>query len=202
MSFRQRLKVIADRIRAICDFIKQVSFCLLEAGAFVLLVYMVGKAALGSLWRAMDRHPCSLRIETVLDLDGHRPADGSTLCTRYRKERGAMKTAARLLFVLFCVSVLRAQTHAPTTDQCRADQKLWLTQLAESSQEISSLSFAELGLRATEMRQCYAVDDNPKMMYNETAAAFFVKREERLQNFVNRHHLMEQFLAEDISGKR
>jgi hypothetical protein len=49
LRFRQRLDIIADRIKAACDFIKQVSFYLLEAGAFLLIVYLVGKAAWGSL---------------------------------------------------------------------------------------------------------------------------------------------------------
>jgi len=45
MPFRQRLELIADRIKAICDFIKIVSFYLLEAGAFLLILYLVGRAA-------------------------------------------------------------------------------------------------------------------------------------------------------------
>jgi hypothetical protein len=49
MPIRQRLEIIADWIKAVCDFTKQVSFCLLEAGAFLLLVYLVGKAAWASL---------------------------------------------------------------------------------------------------------------------------------------------------------
>jgi hypothetical protein len=45
MSFRQRLDIIADWIKAVCDFTKTVSFYLLEAGAFLLLLYLVGRAA-------------------------------------------------------------------------------------------------------------------------------------------------------------
>jgi hypothetical protein len=49
MPLRQRLELIADWIKAVCDFIKQVSFYLLEAGAFLLILYLVGKAAWTSL---------------------------------------------------------------------------------------------------------------------------------------------------------
>jgi hypothetical protein len=49
MPFRQRLEIIAERIKAVCDFIKQVSFYLLEAGAFLLILYLVGRAAWTSL---------------------------------------------------------------------------------------------------------------------------------------------------------
>jgi len=49
MPLRQRLEIIADRVKAVCDFIKQVSFYLLEAGAFLLLLYIVGRAAWTSL---------------------------------------------------------------------------------------------------------------------------------------------------------
>ena len=45
MPFRQRLEIIADWVKAVCDFIKQVSFYLLEARAFLLILYLVGRAA-------------------------------------------------------------------------------------------------------------------------------------------------------------
>ncbi|MGA8301176.1 MAG: hypothetical protein WB817_16970 [Terriglobales bacterium] len=49
MPIRQRLEIIADKIEAVCDFVKTVSFYLLEAGAFLLLLYIVGRAA----WKTM-----------------------------------------------------------------------------------------------------------------------------------------------------
>ena len=49
MPLRQRLEIIADWVKAVCDFIKQVSFYLLEAGAWLMLLYIVGRAAWAGL---------------------------------------------------------------------------------------------------------------------------------------------------------
>ncbi len=49
MPLSHRLKVIADCVKTVCDFIKQVSFYLLEAGAFLLILYLVGRAAWAGL---------------------------------------------------------------------------------------------------------------------------------------------------------
>jgi hypothetical protein len=49
MPIRQRLDIIADWVKAVCDFTKTVSFYLLEAGAFLLILYLVGKAAWAGL---------------------------------------------------------------------------------------------------------------------------------------------------------
>ncbi|MFZ0480512.1 MAG: hypothetical protein WAL71_15335 [Terriglobales bacterium] len=49
MPLGHRLRIISERVKAVCDFIKQVSFYLLEAGAFLVLVYLVGKAAWAGL---------------------------------------------------------------------------------------------------------------------------------------------------------
>jgi hypothetical protein len=44
MPLRQRLEIIADQINAICDFTKSVAFRLLEAAAWLMLLYIVGRA--------------------------------------------------------------------------------------------------------------------------------------------------------------
>jgi hypothetical protein len=49
MPLRQRLEIIADQIDALCTFTKSVSFRLLEAAAWLLLLYIVGRA----LWHGL-----------------------------------------------------------------------------------------------------------------------------------------------------
>jgi hypothetical protein len=44
LQLRQRLDDIADRINAVCDFTKSVSFRLLEAASWFVLLYIVGRA--------------------------------------------------------------------------------------------------------------------------------------------------------------
>jgi hypothetical protein len=45
MSIRQRLETIEDSIKTVCGFIKTVSIHLLEAGLFLVTLYIVGRAA-------------------------------------------------------------------------------------------------------------------------------------------------------------
>lgn len=49
LTLRQRLDNIADRIEAVCDFTKSVSFRLLEAAAWFSLLYIVGR----SIWHGL-----------------------------------------------------------------------------------------------------------------------------------------------------
>jgi hypothetical protein len=49
MPLRQRLEIIAEQIDALCAFAKSVSFRLLEAAAWLLLLFIVGRALLHGL---------------------------------------------------------------------------------------------------------------------------------------------------------
>lgn len=95
-----------------------------------------------------------------------------------------------------------AQDHAPTVEQCRADQRLWWNQLDTQPEEISSLPFKKLNQRTGEMIACAAVDEERRDSYIRTQGMFQIQQSMRLLNFVERHNLMGQFLAEDKAGKR
>lgn len=113
-----------------------------------------------------------------------------------------MKTTAALaVAVLFLVAVSSAQDHAPTVEQCRADQSLWWEQF-NTRELISKLSARKLSQRSGEMHDCAAVDEEHRNSYERLGAMFQMEFEQRLLDFVTRHDLMEKFLSEDAAGKR
>ena len=52
------------------------------------------------------------------------------------------------------------------------------------------------------MRDCAVVDEENQHSYLQLAGMFQMEYELRLLDFVTRHHLMAQFVAEDADGKR
>jgi hypothetical protein len=113
-----------------------------------------------------------------------------------------MKTTVRLsAALLLFLAVSPAQDHAPTVDQCRADQRLWSSQL-DTPEEVNALSFRKLNKRSEEMAACSTVDEEHPTSYSLTGARLTLQKESRLFDFVTRHKLFDQFLAEDAAGKR
>ena len=106
------------------------------------------------------------------------------------------------VLLLSLIPSLFGQDHAPTVEQCRADQRLWITQLIENPEIVKSLTYDQLNDRMLEMANCDAVDRDREIVYVETAARFNMKQMVRLLDFVKRHELLDQFRAEDAAGKR
>ena len=106
------------------------------------------------------------------------------------------------IFLLSLATSLFAQDHAPTVEQCRADERLWSTQLTENPEIIKSLRHDQLNDRTLEMANCAAVDRDRQSVYAETAARFNMKLMVRLLDFIKRHKLLDQFMAEDAAGQR
>jgi len=150
-----------------------------------------------------------------------------------------MDARARLTFVFLCCTVLLAQCstaqewanahrvdkavslqliywqevpHAPTVEQCRADQKLWFSKLsddakaeeAEGAREpvAHSVSFRQLNFWSLEMHECAKIDPESSDLYYKTSDDAVVTANNRLVHFLDRHNLLSQFLAEDAQGKR
>jgi hypothetical protein len=103
---------------------------------------------------------------------------------------------------LLSLTSLFGQDHAPTVEQCRADERLWSTQLIENPGIIKSLRHDQLNDRMLEMANCAAVDRDRESVYAETAARFNMKLMVRLFDFIKRHKLLDQFMAEDAAGQR
>lgn len=108
-----------------------------------------------------------------------------------------------LLSLMPSLPSLFAQDHAPTVDQCRADQRLWSSGDANAFKDATSrLSLRALKQRSDEMGDCFAVDSERSHQYFSLVAAYATELSGRYKDFIDRHNLMAQFLAEDATGKR
>src|SRR4029077_5936575 len=118
-------------------------------------------------------------------------------------------TGTAVLFGIALCSPVSAQDHAILPEQCRADVHLWISQ---SKEDNNRLSFRDLLRRSSEMWNCQAIDrgaGEPLSSYKDDSenyqllwAAYTAASEERLEHFVERHHLAKQFTAEDEAGQR
>jgi hypothetical protein len=121
-------------------------------------------------------------------------------------------------FILCAAPLPCAQEHAPTVDVCRADRAFWHNAEEETdylNQEtkhindgtrnrnpIAKLSFKEINLRMSEMSACVSVDEPNLDKYFDMMQFYSGMLEDRYRNFILRHHLIEQFKAEDAAGVR
>ena len=113
-----------------------------------------------------------------------------------------MKTTAKFSIVLLLLLTASfAQEHAPTVQQCQANRLLWWDQF-DTPKVISKLPAKKLNERSDEMHDCAVVDEENQHSYLQLAGMFQMEYELRLLDFVTRHHLMAQFMAEDAAGKR
>jgi len=105
--------------------------------------------------------------------------------------------------VLVFVSAVCSQEvrHAPTVEQCRADQRLWLSKL-ESENSVASIGYKELNGWSQEMFECRSVDPEFHNRYYNTAAEIAFEKIIRLEGFLDRHNIYNKFMAEDAQGKR
>jgi aldehyde:ferredoxin oxidoreductase len=104
--------------------------------------------------------------------------------------------------ILIAVPALGQEVeHAPTVAQCQADQRLWLSKL-EADHGLDDVTFSTLVGWGTEMVQCEIVDPQNHLKYSQTNSEDIAERATRELNFISRHGLGQQFLAEDAAGKR
>jgi hypothetical protein len=110
-----------------------------------------------------------------------------------------MKRCLVLGWLVLTASLVGQVEHAPTVDQCQADQRLWLSQIEGDN---SKLSFDVLRQMAGEMDKCSEVDPANERRYYGTMAEASAAMALRLSKFIERHQLWAQFEAEDAAGKR
>jgi hypothetical protein len=113
-----------------------------------------------------------------------------------------MKKLWPLLLRLIPFQSIHAQEvqHTPTVSQCRADQNSWLAKMM--AMDIADVSYKELIGRLNEMGDCARLDPERYNDYLRTQALLGVHMSQRETNFIHRHNLWDQFLAEDAQGKR
>jgi hypothetical protein len=116
-----------------------------------------------------------------------------------------MKTAVLLAALLLPGIANPGQQHAPTADQCDADRRLWVSQWSN----VSSLPYHEVEAREAEMTACSNIMDSSTeagflkaKLYETTSSSYRAEMGARLQSFLARHNLIEQFQSEDAAGKR
>lgn len=114
------------------------------------------------------------------------------------------------MVLLFSVSSSTQDVeHAPTAQQCQADQALWMSKLEESSSPSSGWAHSAndvasrtLVIWSGEMNDCFAVDPDNKQKYLDTTEHIFAVMGARQADFLIRHNLIKQFFDEDDAGKR
>ena len=91
---------------------------------------------------------------------------------------------------------------ASDVEQCRADQRLWLSKLEQPNDAgINNVSFNELNAWTFEMDDCRSVDPEFAREYYATEAEAESAAISRVEHFLDRHNLYGQFIADDTQGK-
>jgi hypothetical protein len=106
------------------------------------------------------------------------------------------------VLLLILLSLLPAQevNHAPTVEQCRADQRLWLAKVKGSADALPN--FMTLNSWGREMSECKSVDPDNLLLYYTVSSEIGGAELLRLTDFIDRHGLFDKFLEEDNAGKR
>jgi hypothetical protein len=124
------------------------------------------------------------------------------------KKRWKQAIGLSMFLLLFSAVIGASQTkqveHAPTVEQCRADQALWLSKLETTPRGsgTSNVDVRTLHAWAVEMDDCKAVDQANELKYYNTEAETTAAVSGRELGFIYRHNLYQQFLDEDAAGKR
>jgi hypothetical protein len=92
-------------------------------------------------------------------------------------------------------------TNALTAAQCQSDAALWLPTLEAQGGTIA-ITYETLGGWVDEMMQCRDVDPANREKYFKVVAGAVAERANRETNYLVRHGLYKQFLAEDVAGAR
>ena len=119
--------------------------------------------------------------------------------------------------ILVSPSSAFGQQHAPTLEMCKADVAVWydddtaadynkqetkhITDGMPNTNEYNKLRLSAILKRINEMSDCYKVAGFQKLYIQ--ASNFYVSiMSNRMQSFIIRHHLWEQFKKEDAAGLR
>jgi hypothetical protein len=118
-------------------------------------------------------------------------------------------TVNKICVVIFAVLIpfsAMSGTAQQATDslaaaQCQSDAAIWLPALEAQGGTIA-ITYETLGGWVVEMTQCQTVDPANREKYFNVASGAVVERANRETNYLVRHGLYKQFLAEDVAGKR
>jgi hypothetical protein len=102
-----------------------------------------------------------------------------------------MKTLWLLLAIVVPLQSIHAQVEpAPTVAQCRADQRLWFSELeTPDNLDVAKVSFNELEGWRLEMGDCFKVDPDLRARYDNTISEIYHTMFSRAEDFLARHNL-------------
>jgi len=109
----------------------------------------------------------------------------------------------RLFFVgclVLAASLIGQVEHAPTVDQCQADQRLWFSRLEDVQNTLPS--YDAISQWHQEMNDCEKVDPDNRVKYHNVEREIDADQNNRVLHFLNRHQLWGKFIEEDAAGKR
>ena len=117
-----------------------------------------------------------------------------------------MSKASRVLLMMFLCLLFVGKAHAqevkqaPTIEQCRGDQRLWLDKVKGSPESMPNYEI--LTRWAHEMFECKSVDPENGPRYYILQGEIDSARVVRLEHFLDRQGLYDKFIEEDKAGKR
>jgi len=108
-----------------------------------------------------------------------------------------------ILFLTLAPSLMFGRVkHAPTVEQCQADQRLWFSRLEGGDSAKIPEPYDVLSEWASEMGECDKVDPPNRQKYYDTHSEIQAYQFVRVMDFMDRHDLWDKFKAEDAAGKR
>ncbi len=118
-----------------------------------------------------------------------------------------MSKASKVMLTLFVGLLFAGKAHvqevkhAPTIEQCRADQRLWLDKLKNTTERMPE-DYRTLHGWSYEMGDCRSVDPENRNPYYNVEGEINALMMIRLLDFLDRHGLYDKFIEEDKAGKR
>ena len=113
--------------------------------------------------------------------------------------------AATMGFVVIIAGATPQEVkHAPTVQQCQADQRLWTGKMETQPipSGVEDVNYSTLVGWENEMAGCEAVDRPNEFMYQSALSEISTFQKVRLLGFLSRHNLLNKFYEEDEAGKR
>ena len=113
-----------------------------------------------------------------------------------------MRRLLLLLVMVMPLQLVPQEVHyAPTVEQCRVDQQLLMSKLKPSKgMRTSNVSYKELDSWTKEILECLKVDPENEVRYYKAVREINLIQIDRLETFLSRHSLYDQFIAEDTQG--
>jgi hypothetical protein len=107
-----------------------------------------------------------------------------------------------LMLTLLTASVAGQIEHAPTVEQCQADQRLWFSKIESHPIDGNLPDIRMLTQWSRGMLDCEEVDPQHHWQYYNVQAEIGFLEAMRYEHFLDRHGMWDKFLAEDAAGKR